>query len=398
MLLGQAVPEREFDSMQLKSKVFEQQIAVFGESGSGKTVLVSSFYGGALEPSFLSASPFTITSESAAQGKELQQNYLGMKRDAQVPSQTRFKDTSYVFDVRLKRNGDPDDESSGAPFNAVRLVWHDYPGEWFEQDVESDTERARRIETFRSLLGSDVALMLVDSRKLIDHAGEEERYLKSMIGNLRTGLLRLHDDLLVDGKPLARFPRIWMVALSKADLLPDVDVFEFRDLVISKVADDLSQLEATLKTFVESPDAISVGEDFVLLSSARFQPNCIEVSERIGVDLMLPLASILPMERQLKWADRLELGASVLDVFVPAVNALSIAMFGKRKVKRTKAKGVGIAAVVAIVSVGGDLAADQMRKLRSRASTKKNALGEALTGQKEALDAAEKARILYRRP
>ena len=91
-----------------------------------------------------------------------------------------------------------------------------------------------------------------------------------------------------DGKPLVEFPRIWILALSKADLLPDLDVFEFRDLVIDKASDDLDELRKVLAGLVESPDALSVGEDFVLLSSAKFEPNRIEVTERIGLDLVLP--------------------------------------------------------------------------------------------------------------
>ena len=42
--------------MQLRKRTLEQHIAVFGQSGSGKTVLVSSFYGGTQEPQFLDAS------------------------------------------------------------------------------------------------------------------------------------------------------------------------------------------------------------------------------------------------------------------------------------------------------------------------------------------------------
>jgi hypothetical protein len=47
-------------------------------------------------------------------------------------------------------------------------------------------------------------------------------------------LQNLKEDLLVEGKPLVRFPRIWMMALSKSDLLPGLDVIGFRDLVIGK--------------------------------------------------------------------------------------------------------------------------------------------------------------------
>ena len=39
-------------------RVLDQHIAVFGQSGSGKTVLVSSFYGAMQEPEFLTSSLF----------------------------------------------------------------------------------------------------------------------------------------------------------------------------------------------------------------------------------------------------------------------------------------------------------------------------------------------------
>ena len=88
-----------------------------------------------------------------------------------------------------------------------------------------------------------------------------------------------------------------MLALSKADLVPDLDVFRFRDLVISKAHEDIDELRHVLEGLVESPDALSVGEDFVLLSSAKFNGNQINVDERIGLDLILPLAAMLPFER-----------------------------------------------------------------------------------------------------
>lgn len=183
-----------------------------------------------------------------------------MRDSARRPETTRFASTSYKFSVKLKRGGVT---ANGAKrFDALRLVWHDYPGEWFEQDVSGPEEAQRRVDTFKGLLGSDAALLLVDGQRLLDNAGVQERYLKSLLGSFRTGLLGLKDHLLEDGKPLVKFPRIWLLALSKADLLPEFDVFRFRDLIIGKASDDLDELRKVLAGLVESSAALAVGEDF----------------------------------------------------------------------------------------------------------------------------------------
>jgi hypothetical protein len=116
-----------------------------------------------------------------------------------------------------------------------------------------------------------VALLLVDGQKLLDHEGEEERYLKSLLTNIRQGVLRLREDLLGDEDRLVEFPRIWIIARSKADLFPDSDIYSFRDLVIEKAAQHIDDLRETLQNLVVAPKALSVGEDFLLLSSAKFE-------------------------------------------------------------------------------------------------------------------------------
>ncbi len=290
------------------AKVKEQNIAVFGESGSGKTVLLSSFYGATQEPSF-NDSLYKVIADDIGQGTRLRQNYLKMKNTAQAPEHNRFAATRYSF--TLKPN-DGDNPKKARPFNALRLVWHDYPGGWFEEDPSSDEEATRRIETFTKLLQSDVALVLVDGQKLLDYAGEEEKYLKSMLWGLRGGLEKLKDDILTDGKPLAQFPRIWVIALSKADLHPELDVRGFHDLMDEKAAGDVSRLHETLKGFVQIPEALSIGEDFMLLSSARFEAGKIEVTQRVGLDLILPVASMLPLERVAQWAKRFDIPLKVL--------------------------------------------------------------------------------------
>ena len=293
----------------------EQHIAVFGGSGSGKTVLVSSFYGAAQEQMFLKESLFHVIADDTGQGNRLRQNYLGMKNQAKAPELTRFAAARYSFKIKMKDQGDAK-AAKTRHFDALRLVWHDYPGEWFEEDPSSEAEAARRLDAFRSLLRSDVALVLVDGQKLLDYAGEEEKYLKSLFWSLRDGILQLKDGLLDEGKPLLEFPRVWMLALSKADLHPSLDVHGFHDLVIEKAAEDVTSLHDVLKGVVEEPDELSIGEDFMLLSSAKFEPGKIEVTERVGLDLLLPVAFLLPLERLLQWAERLDIPRKLLDKLV----------------------------------------------------------------------------------
>ena len=384
--------------MQL-NRVLEQHIAVFGEAGSGKTVLVSSFYGATQEPEFLQSSLFDVTADDTGQGHRLHGNYLGMRNSAQSPQLTRFASTAYPFSVKLRDSGTK--ATGAAPFDAVRLVWHDYPGDWFEQELSEPEEAQRRIDTFKTLLGSDVAFLLVDGQKLLDNAGEEERYLKSLLGSFRTGLLRLKDGLLVDGKPLVRFPRIWVVALSKADLLPELDVFGFRDLVISKAADDLAELRKVLEGMVDSPDALAVGEDFVRLSSARFEPNRIEVTERIGLDLVLPMAAMLPFERHIRWADRKQIPAKVAAELLDGAGVMAVALIGKTKklaplMDLLESWGIGGKEVDAAMKTAAKISGEQLRKMNSDAVAKRDHLAAVMTRFRLDLEDGEANRVLLR--
>ena len=170
----------------MAAKVKEQNLAVFGESGSGKTVLLSSFYGASQEPSFLAESLYKVLADDTGQGTRLRQNYLRMRNQAEAPEGNRFTATPYSFMLKLKDPGGGK-AAKAKPFNALRLVWHDYPGEWFTEEPSSTGEAARRVETFTKLLKSDAALVLVDGQKLLDYAGEEEKTLSRCCG-VRDGL------------------------------------------------------------------------------------------------------------------------------------------------------------------------------------------------------------------
>jgi hypothetical protein len=297
--------------------------------------------------------------------------------------------------VKLK-NGNAESKKA-KQFDSLRLVWHDYPGEWFEQAVSGSQEGQRKVATFRSLLGSDVALLLVDGQRLLDNAGQEDRYLKSLLGNIRNGFLSLKDDLLKDGKPLVRFPRIWIVALSKADLLPELDVFKFRDLVIHKASEDLDELRDVLGELVESSDALAVGEDFVVLSSAKFGANKIDVMQRVGLDLILPLAAMLPFERHIRWVKEKQVGSKVVEELLSGAAALAAAMIGKKAFggKVGVIMGlIGREAVDAAMKAAVRMAGDKLSEKHDEALQRHDYMAAALTGFRLDLDKAEGQGIL----
>lgn len=377
----------------------EQQIAVFGESGSGKTVLLSSFYGLAVEQLLAGTEQFDVLAADNAQGRRLHQNYLGMKNSAVLPMTNRFSATSYAFSIKRKP-GTATRAGRKAP-EELRLVWHDYPGEWFETEPSEPEEEQRRIDTFQALLGSDVALVLVDGQKLLDNAGEEERYLKHLLTNLSTQLLKLRDNLLQDGKPLVTFPRIWLMALSKADLLPDMDVIDFRDLLVEKAGAELNKLQGVIATFVEAPEALSVGDDFVLLSSAQFEPEKIEVTKRVGLDLILPIAAMLPFSRYVSWALAMRKGAKVAEHLLRLAKPVAD-FIGNDKLAVLLARlPVPIGNAVALIGpflmqTVLDLVGTKVLDMHEEAKAKHDFLAETLTGFQLELDRGDGEKVLLR--
>ena len=382
--------------MKVNPKVLEQEIAVFGESGSGKTVLLSSFYGATQEPEWLRESLFNVVAERTKQGTHLHRNYLGMKNSAALPKQNQFNWDSYAFSVKLKNAGGT--AAKKKQFDAVRLVWHDYPGEWFEQDANGPEEATRRVDAFRSLLGSDVALLLVDAQRLIDNQGEEERYLKSLFSNIRNVLLSLKDDLLDDGNKLVEFPRIWMISLSKADLLPDMDIYAFRDLIVEKACDEVDELRKVLEEMVQGSNALSIGEDFMLLSSANFEPHQIRLDERIGVDLVLPTAAILPFERHVRWASNKTLPNEVASSILQGAAELASALVNNKRTWLPQGMNNILRVVVGtgILDEAVSLANDALANANTNARAQRDTLRATLTQFKMDLNEGEQNRVLLR--
>ena len=83
----------------------------------------------------------------------------------------------------------------------------------------------------------------------------------------------------------------------------------------------------------------------MLLSSAKFElsssgpePVEIDVTKRVGVDLILPVASLLPLERRVQWEEKMEIPRQVLDTLADNADTLAAVLIA-RKARRGQARG-----------------------------------------------------------
>lgn len=385
-----------------------QHLAVFGESGSGKSVLLSSFYGHMTEPSTIGATAYRVTAGDASQHNSLRQNYLGMRDLNRSPNATRFKTTSYDFLIRINQPNDPDSDNAPAP-KEMSLVWHDYPGEWLEATPETPEEKQRQKDTIASLMGSDVALLLIDASRLTTDPDTQARYLKSVLGNYRATIQRMRRDLIPDGKLLVNFPRIWVLTLSKADLVPDITASDFTDLVVLHAADEVNQLREDIGQLVKG-GAVSIGEDYLRLSSAQFNPNEIDTAKTVGLDTIVPLTMLLPIGHFARWeerkilpmhktrqalyqfnkiADNYNLGPTAL-AGVAIANPLLRKIPGLKQIR-------SISELAALIATAAQYGSGQLERMENDAKKNRDYLRAALLNLEATLSKAEEQGVLVRK-
>jgi GTPase SAR1 family protein len=237
--------ERTFQGRRPKT---EQHIALFGESGSGKTTLLTVFYGYQQDTKFQKEAGYRLLADDLTQGQNLLSSFWNL---SSLPA-TRLQSRKYSFQIRL--------DGVTKVKETAHLVWHDYPGEWWTE-TKTDGEQQDKEKTFLALMSSDVALFLVDGAKLKESG---DKYLKCLFCNFRDELCRLKDYPALKRKfPLKHFPRIWLICLSKSDLLPDLTAEEFKKRVLSVANDELQAVKREIQEIIEVPELFTLGEDYM---------------------------------------------------------------------------------------------------------------------------------------
>ena len=289
----------------------EQHIALFGESGSGKTTLLTVFYGYQQDTKFQKEAGYRLLADDLTQGQNLLNSFWNL---ASLPP-NRLASRKYSFQIRL--------DGVAKAKETAHLVWHDYPGEWWTE-TKTGEEQQDKEQTFLALMSSDVALFLVDGAKLKESG---DKYLKCLFCNFRDELCRLKDYPALKRKfPLKHFPRIWLICLSKSDLLPGLTAEDFKQRVIGVANDELQAVKREIQEIIEVPELFTLGEDYLLLSAAEYDEkneSIADIEKRKGVDLILPIAFTVPIKRSLDWAKKKRSAISKTATAVEVIRKLS---------------------------------------------------------------------------
>jgi hypothetical protein len=281
----------------------ELKLALFGPSASGKTTLLASYFGNLQRNSFEELAGYRLEAENISVGNQLLQRYYNMESDGRFPLGTdQFAE--YRFDLKIRDLPNP----------GLRVTWYDYPGGWWERAPEDASEEFARREAIAKLLTSHVGVILIDGQRYV---AEGINYVRHTLDQFRSEIRRISDFYASEGQPLTEFPNQWIIAISKADLLPVGTTAEaICKTIVGGAADQLAGTGAAL-------GAKAFGHQFLLLSSVQGDgARVIDAHRYMGLQLIAPVAFLSVLT---ELADKADKGTvwEVLTVVVKKLSALT---------------------------------------------------------------------------
>ena len=256
----------------MKNDVPEIRLALFGPSASGKTTFLASYFGNQQRNSFEEAHGYRLEAADVSDGNQLLARYYRMEKGEFPLGTEQFFEYRFGFKV------------GGLPEPGLHVVWYDYPGGWWERTPKDDSEKAARRDALAKLLTSHVGILLVDGMKYVS---EGLPYVRHLLDQFRNEARRISDEFAASGAPLESLPKQWIIAISKADLLPaDVTAEKVCRDIVSGAADQLAGV-------AKAVNSKSFGSQYLLLSSVRGDGgHVIDAHEFIGLQLVAPVALV----------------------------------------------------------------------------------------------------------
>jgi hypothetical protein len=127
------------------------------------------------------------------------------------------------------------------------------------------------------------------------------------------------------------------------------------------------------------------------------------VTQQVGLDLILPVAALLPLERRIQWHAQMEIPRKVLDSLADGAESLAEALLGGKvtvpaALLAKLPKRGPLAALAAIPTLAGvaKLAGEQIKEINAKARKDHNYLTAMLTQFKLDLDKGVTDKLLIR--
>ena len=257
-------------------------VAVFGKSGTGKTVLLASFFGYHQDDAIEEANGYSLSVSGLQEGNELLSIYHNIQEKGFLNSPGSRRYRKYIFKLGIPKTR-----------RKALLEWHDYPGGWLENTPRDREEAEERQRAFARLINCHVAFLLIDGLELSNYDGPKAKYIGYTIDQFKHAFRNIYDG---PARPVL-LPKIWVLCVSKSDLLPGYSCNDFHE-DINQIRSKLRSLRSTLKAAAQAPDIkFSLGEHFLLLSSAHIDKagNVVDPNQKAGIDLITPLGLRLPL-------------------------------------------------------------------------------------------------------
>src|SRR5262249_50932835 len=124
-------------------------------------------------------------------------------------------------------------------------------------------------------------------------------YVRQLLDQFRNEARKIADEFAAAGQPLDALPQQWLIAVSKADMLPDRTTAE----VVCKdiVAGASDQLAGVARVF----NSRAFGSQYLLLSSVRGDGSrVLDAHAYVGLPLLAPIALLSILDELARKADQ----------------------------------------------------------------------------------------------
>lgn len=279
----------------------EIRIALFGQSGSGKTTFLASYFGNQQRHSFEKEKGYALEAQDISTGSKLISEYYKMEEGSFPVGTESFSECRFNLKI------------SGINKPGLQVVWYDYPGGWWERTPLDESEAQEREQSLKKIISSHVGIIMIDASKYLRN---KMPYIRALFDSFKNEIKRLKDNIPSDEE--MKLPSQWMIVISKSDMLPaEKKAEDFCEEIMKYALDQFNGIGKTI-------DSKSFGSQFLLISSALADKNkVIDAHKFIGLQLIAPL-SLMMMLNDLVQIEKSTNNANNYRVGAVAFSTLSV--------------------------------------------------------------------------